>query len=297
MGYRQVVIRKCYKLRTKDNQLVIEKEKEIKKVPLEDINYILLEDNTCTITGKLISELGNFGICLITCDDKHEPSTIMYPYNHHYKQLEVLEQQLVITEILKEKLWQEIIKAKIKNQIITLERTTKDEKTIKKLYEYYDEVELHDKTNREGLAAKIYFRSLYGSEFIRFYDDAINAALNYAYTIIKSAITRLLAVYGINTYLGIKHKSKTNNFNLCYDLIEPYRAIIDEYIYEYKDSITYPLSSEFRTKLVNLLNKEIICENKKCTIEYSIELLVKSYIKSIKNNRVVLSFPKIVTYE
>ncbi len=297
MGYRQVVIRKCDKLRTKDNQLVIEKEKEIKKVPLEDINYILLEDNTCTITGKLISELGNFGICLITCNDKHEPSTIMYPYNHHYKQLEVLEQQLVMTEVLKEQLWQEIVKSKIKNQIITLERTTKDEKTIKKLYEYYDEVELHDKTNREGLAAKIYFRSLYGSEFIRFYDDAINAALNYAYAIIKSAITRLLAVYGLNTYLGIKHKSKTNNFNLCYDLIEPYRAIIDEYIYESKNDITYPLSPEFRTKLVNLLNKEIICENKKCTIEYSIELLVKSYIKSVKNNKVFLSFPKIVTYE
>lgn len=297
MGYRQVVIRKCDKLRTKDNQLVIEKEKEIKKVPLEDVNYILLEDNTCTITGKLISELGNFGICLITCDDKHEPSTIMYPYNHHYKQLEILEQQLMMTEDLKEKLWQEIAKAKIKNQIITLERTTKEEKTIKKLYQYYDEVELYDKTNREGLAAKIYFRSLYGSEFIRFYDDAINAALNYAYTIIKSAITRILAVYGINTYLGIKHKSKTNNFNLCYDLIEPYRAIIDEYIYEYKNIITYPLSSEFRTELINLLNKEVICENKKCTIEYSIELLVKSYIKSIKSNKVLLSFPKIVTYE
>ena len=124
MGYRQVVIRKWYKLRTKDNQLVIEKEKEIKKVPLEDINYILLEDNTCTITGKLISELGNFGICLITCDDKHEPSTIMYPYNHHYKQLEVLEQQLVITEILKEKLWQEIIKAKIKNLVTPLVRSS-----------------------------------------------------------------------------------------------------------------------------------------------------------------------------
>ncbi len=297
MGYRQVVIRKCDKLRTKDNQLVIEKEKEIKKVPLEDVNYILLEDNTCTITGKLISELGNFGICLITCDDKHEPSTIMYPYNHHYKQLEILEQQLMMTEDLKEKLWQEIAKAKIKNQIITLERTTKEEKTIKKLYQYYDEVELYDKTNREGLAAKIYFRSLYGSEFIRFYDDAINAALNYAYTIIKSAITRILAVYGINTYLGIKHKSKTNNFNLCYDLIEPYRAIIDEYIYDYKNIITYPLSSEFRTELINLLNKEVICESKKCTIEYSIELLVKSYIKSIKSNKVLLSFPKIVTYE
>lgn len=63
----------------------------------------------------------------------------------------------------------------------------------------------------------MYFRSLFGSDFIRFYDDNVNAALNYGYTIIASAIIRNLAVYGLNTYLGIHHSSKINNFNLAYD--------------------------------------------------------------------------------
>lgn len=294
MGYRQVIIKKSEKLHFKDNQLIIDKDDNTTKVPLEDINYILIEDSSTVLTTRLLAELGKNAISLIVCDEKFEPTSIMYPYNYHFKQLDVFTHQLEIDNSIKNEFWNQIVKRKIENSIRVLEMTSKEEFPISKLNEYLDEVVDGDSKNREGLAAKMYFRSIFGSDFIRFYDDNINAALNYGYTIIASAIIRNLAVYGLNTYLGIHHNSKINNFNLAYDFLEPYRPVIDKFIYDNKDDIVLPLSFEFRKKLINLLNKEVLHQNKKYTIEYSIGLLIKSYIKSFSTGEIKLDLPTII---
>lgn len=294
MGYRQIIIKKSEKLHFKDNQLIIDKEGNSTKIPLEDINYVLIEDSSTILTTRLLAEFGKNAISLIICDEKFNPSAIMYPYNYHFKQLDVFSHQLEIDESIKKEFWNQIVKRKIENSVRVLEMTSKEEFPISKLNEYTSEIIEGDIKNREGLAAKIYFRSLFGSDFIRFYDDAINAALNYGYTIIASAIIRNLAVYGLNTYLGIHHNSKINNFNLAYDFLEPYRSIVDKFVYDNKDDITLPLSFEFRKKLINLLNKEVMHQNKNYTLEYSIGLIIKSYIKSFSTGDIKLDLPLII---
>lgn len=294
MGYRQVIIKKSEKLHFKDNQLIIDKDESSIKVPLEDIIYILIEDSSTILTTRLLAELGKNAISLIVCDEKFEPTSIMYPYNYHFKQLDVFSHQLEIDDSIKNEFWNQIVKRKIENSIRVLEMTSKEEFPISKLTEYINEITDGDSKNREGLAAKMYFRSLFGSDFIRFYDDNVNAALNYGYTIIASAIIRNLAVYGLNTYLGIHHSSKINNFNLAYDFLEPYRSVVDKFVYDNKDDIVLPLSFEFRKKLINLLNKEVLHQNKKYTIEYSIGLLIKSYIKSFSSGEIKLDLPSII---
>ncbi len=294
MGYRQVVIKKSDKMKLKDNSLVIINNEKERKVPLEDINFIILEDNRTIITSRLLSEISKYFISLIICDEKYEPTSIMFAYNNHYKQLESFSLQLSLSDKLKSNLWQSIVKKKIDNEIIALETTTQDEFVINKLKQFKNEVEENDITNREGLAAKMYFRSMFGSQFIRFYDDSINSALNYGYTIIKSCILRAIVKFGLNSFLGIHHHSKTNNFNLAFDLIEPYRSIVDIYVYNNQENIEFPLSFGIRKELINLLNYEVISNNMHCTVEYSIELLVKSYIKSLETGVNCLVFPNII---
>lgn len=293
MGYRQVVIKKSDKIRFGDNQLIIEKEGMDTKVPIEDVNFVLLEDFTTIITARLLAEFGKNSISLIVCDEKYNPTSILYPYNYHFKQLEVFNNQLQLTEKIKAILWQSIVKKKIENSIKVIEMTTKDEPLLLKLNEFLNEVKENDETNREGLTAKMYFRSIFGSNFIRFYDDKINAALNYGYTIIATAIIRNLAVFGLNTYLGIHHNSKINNFNLAYDFLEPYRCLVDKYVYDNAEKLTYPLSFSTRKDLVNLLNKEVIHQSKKFTVDYSIGLIIKSYIKSFSTGEITLDLPTI----
>lgn len=294
MGYRQVVIHKSEKLRFKDKQLIIDKQGESYKVPLEDISYMLIEDSDTVVTSRLLAELGKNAIALIVCDEKYLPTSIMFPYNYHFKQLDVFSKQLQLSSEIKDVFWKQIIKQKLDNSIRVIEMTSKDEFAITKLNEYMCDVQDGDITNREGLGAKIYFRSIFGSDFIRFHDGAINSALNYGYTIIVSAIIRNIAIFGLNSYLGIHHCSKINNFNLAYDLLEPYRCVVDKFVYDNIDEITDPLSFEFRKQLVNLLNREVLHNEKKYTIDYSIELVVKSYIKCFSVGEVKLNLPTIM---
>ena len=293
MGYRQVIVKKSEKIHFQNNNLVIEKDKIETKVPLEDINFVLIEDATTILTTRLLAEFGKNAISLIICDESFKPTSILYPYNYHYKQLDVFSNQLQLKEEYKNDYWNLIVKQKIENSIRVIEMTTK-ESVISKLNEYKEEVKNGDEANREGLAAKIYFRSLFGNDFIRFYDDAINAALNYGYTILVSAMIRNLAVYGLNTYLGLHHVSKINNFNLAYDFLEPYRSIVDKFVYNHKKDIVFPLSFDFRQKLINLLNKEVLHNQKKYTVEYSMGLLIKSYVKSFSTGEIILDLPSII---
>lgn len=294
MGYRQVYIKKSEKLSFKDNQLVVCKDNEETKVPLEDINFILLEDSTTIVTSRLLAEMGKSGIALIICDEKHIPTSIMYPYNYHYKQLENLELQLSYTDNIKNELWKMIVMSKIKNQKHLIEVKIKDEYVIDKLDQFVNEVDSGDTGNREGLAAKMYFKSLFGSNFIRHFDDGVNNALNYGYTILSSCLIRLLSTYGLLTYYGINHKSKTNNFNLAYDFVEPFRPIVDEFVYDNVELITDDLSYEIRKQLVNLLNKEIVMDGKHCTVEYAMDLLVQSYVKTLNTGEIKLNLPDLI---
>lgn len=294
MGYRQVIVKKCEKMKFKDNQLTIVKEEGEYKVPLEDISFILIEDQTTVITTRLLAELGRNAVALIVCDDTYQPVSIMYPYNHHFKQLTVLQKQMNQLEGMKNELWKIIVKQKIRNQISVLEMKIKDERVINRLYEYEEEVSADDITNREGLSAKMYFRSLFGSTFIRFYDDAINNALNYGYTIVMSCVIRNLSVFGLHSFLGIHHQSKTNTFNLACDLMEPYRPLVDVFVFDHISEITEQLSFPFRQKLVNIMNHEVLVEGKRCTVEYGIELLIKSYVKTFETGEVGLQLPAMI---
>lgn len=146
MGYRQVIIKKSNKIKLKDNNIVVLNENKENKIPLEDINFIILEDNKTIITARLLTELSKYHISLIMCNEKYEPSLIMYSYNNHYKQLETFNKQLSLNNELKDKLWQHIVKKKIENEIHTLNICTKEEKTINKLNEYIKEIQEGDIT-------------------------------------------------------------------------------------------------------------------------------------------------------
>lgn len=79
---------------------------------------------------------------------------------------------------------------KIKNQAKVLEIYKLPQSSM--LMGYIDELELNDKSNREGHAAKVYFNALFGKSFSRNDECPINAALNYGYSIVLSVLTEKL---------------------------------------------------------------------------------------------------------
>lgn len=158
------------------------------------------------------------------------------------------------------------------------------------LEKYIDEVEFYDSTNREGHAAKVYFNALFGKDFSRSDDSNLNAALNYGYSILLSSINRQVVSNGYITQIGIFHDNMFNQFNLSSDLIEPWRAIVDDYVY---NSVKKIFDQEQKFELINLLNKEITIDNKRTRVNQAIDIYVRSIFDALNNRDLsLLRFPK-----
>ncbi len=295
MSFRQLLIKKAEKIRIKNSNILIIKEtKEELIIPLDEISIVLIEDPNLIMTTRFITTCSKNNIGIYLCDEFHTPVSLITSFNNHYNQLEIFYLQLELKQKVKDELWNQIIKAKILNQSKVLKIATNQTKYVEMLENYATEVVDADIKNRESSAAKVYFYSLFGTEFIRFYDDAVNAGLNYGYKILVSVIIKELTKYGLDSKLGIWHSSKSNCFNLAYDLIEPFRPLIDYYIFLNFDCLSLPLSFTMRKKIINIVNKKILIKNKVYTVSYAIAEMMKSYVNILKGKQTVLLTPEIV---
>ncbi len=288
MGFRQLYIKEAKKLSLGNNSLLVFKDNnnEPLSFSLEDIDLIFVEDPNVVITARLITETANFGVSIILCGNNYLPTAITIPINGHYLQSNMLNLQLNLLPSKKNKFWETIIRQKITNQMNVIDKTTCDMTTYSRLKDYCFQVKFGDEKNMEGQAAKEYFKSLFGQNFIRFGESPISAALNYGYSILTGAVIRSVAFAGLNDNLGIWHHSAQNANNLSCDLVEVFRAVVDYYVYNHLDSLTTPLSIEIRKDLVNLLNYYVLVNNKKYQVTYAIGLLVNDYVEYLKNGKI-----------
>ena len=153
------------------------------------------------------------------------------------------------------------------------------EEKARQLDHYIKQVELNDATNREGHAAKVYFNSLFGMNFSRSQPSAINAALNYGYAIVLSALNREIVAAGLLTQLGIFHDNGANPFNLACDLIEPLRPLVDNAVIKMKPE---KLETGEKLELINLLNKEVIFQGQKQHLLYALRLYSNNFFRCLE---------------
>ena len=132
---------------------------------------------------------------------------------------------------------------------------------------------------------------MFGKDFSRKQDNEINYALNYGYAIVRAYICRTIAKYGYEPSIGIHHCSQLNNFNLADDLIEPFRPIVDLYVY--KKCCGTPFDKSSRMGIANILNYEMIYNGQKHSVAYAIELTVQSFGKKLAGEAENLVLPEI----
>jgi len=90
-----------------------------------------------------------------------------------------------------------------------------------------------DTENHEAIAARIYWPSLFGSDFQRRRVGAYpNNLLNYGYALLRSAVAKGLMGSGLLPTVGIHHRNKYNSYCLADDIMEPYRPYVDMMVFE-----------------------------------------------------------------
>ena len=285
MSWRVVIVSQRCKLDYSMNYMVIRGE-ETKRIFLDEIAVLMIENIAVSMTGYLLSELINKKIKVIFCDKTRSPQAELIPYYGTHNDSLRIKQQLLWKEDIKQTIWTDIVKEKILNQAKLLERYDKS-KEAEMLRNYTKEVAPGDVTNREGHAAKVYFNALFGMSFTRNDEEnCINSALDYGYSIILSTFNREIVANGYLTQLGLAHDNQFNHYNLSCDLMEPFRVVVDE---EVKCSKYEEFGTEEKHKLVGILNKAYLVMNMEQTLLNAIKLYTKSVFDALneQNNQLI----------
>lgn len=260
-----------------------------KSLPLCEISTIIIETTLASITSALIIKAMENGIAILFCNDRHQIQSEVVSLTSHHSQSGNVHIQCKWQSKTKDKLWASIIKEKISMQKQVLLQATGTCPQI--MSKYYKNVTDGDATNREGQAARIHFNTLFGIDFIRHEDDQNNAMLNYGYAILHSRVSQAVILCGYITNIGIKHIGKTNPFNLSYDLIEPFRPLVDAIVYRHRSEV---LNQECKKDLINVLYQKISYGGRIFSVGDVIELFVRDCLNSMKKEEMLLKKMKIV---
>ncbi|MFC1240090.1 MULTISPECIES: type II CRISPR-associated endonuclease Cas1 [Treponema] len=283
-------------LSVKHKQLVIfsKETQEETLVPIEDIGFVIVENERVSLTIPLINELTENNCALIFCNEKHMPFSMTMPLDCNEIQSQLFSAQINAKLPVKKKCWKQVVEYKIKNQGLLLKKYDLD---FARLADFSKRVKSGDSTNMESQAAKFYWDNLFGKNWCRNrFGEFPNNYLNYGYAILRAATARALAGSGLLPALGIHHHNKYNAYCLADDLMEPYRPFIDDEVIEYIS--TNPdekeLGLEFKKKILKVLTRDVKMNNLTRPMMAALSMTSASLADALSNESEKLKLPDFV---
>ncbi|HDQ40491.1 MAG TPA: type II CRISPR-associated endonuclease Cas1 [Desulfonatronum sp.] len=206
--------------------LVVKAQKEeAGRIPLDDIGMVIAHAHGLTYSNNLLMALAERSVPVVLCGDRHSPAALVWPLVTHHRQTERLEAQVRAGTPLKKRLWQQIVKVKIRFQARALAHVGQDSSSVALLER---KVRSGDAGNCEAQAARLYFPLLFGADFRRERaQEGVNALLNYGYTVLRAITARAVMGAGLHPSFPLHHKNLNNPMRLVDDLMEPFRPLVD----------------------------------------------------------------------
>jgi CRISPR-associated protein Cas1 len=289
---KSILIEKKAKITCKNLQLCIETEERTASIPIEDIGFLVLDHQETYLTIPALNLLIENNTAVIICNKAHLPNGLFLNLNSHHIQQQIFKAQIDTSLPLKKSLWQQTIKEKIINQGILLEQIT----SSKNKFQYLaSKVLSGDTSNMEGVAANFYWKSFFDSGFKRErFGDYPNNFLNYGYAILRAATARALSGSGLLNTLGIHHKNKYNAFALADDIMEPYRPIVDECVYDIMQKYDeQELNTILKSELLNILTRTVFFKDEKSPLMVALQKTASSLQQCYTGERKKINYAKL----
>ena len=271
--------------------LLIKRDTEELKIPLADLDCVILSSPAASISSQAISRLAEENIPIVHCGKNAMPVALSLAYaDNVYRRGRVM-RQIGASLPLKKRLWQQIVQAKILNQGAVLSLTgakagdfpTLAEKTLS-----------GDTGNMEAIAARKYWERLFGKGFKRDPEaPGRNSFLNYGYAILRAAVARSIVGAGLIPDLGLEHCNMMNPYCLADDLMEPYRPLIDICVWSMFLSDGTELSPINKRILITMLEIELVLEGNHASMRNCVDTSVRSYVRSLYNKKSEIIYPGI----
>ena len=285
-----------YHISVRNKQLVA-KSRETQQeqtVPVEDIGFIVFDNDQITFTQGVIEHLNSNNVALVFCGSDHMPRSMMLNLDGHHLQSEYFTAQICAAEPLKKLLWKQTVVAKIQNQAKLLKKL---DRRNRKLDEYARNVKSGDTTNREAVAARVYWSSLFTSFKREPRSGTVtNCLLNYGYAVLRAGVARALTGSGLLPTLGIHHSNRYNAFCLADDIMEPYRPFVDEIVYNITND--YPdeneLTRDMKAELLEVLSQDTLFAKTKRPLMVGLSQTTASLGRCFRKEEKQISYPVLI---
>ena len=282
---------------SKNLQLIIKSETREGSIPIEEIGFLVLDHPEIYISMPAMNLLIENNSAVIICNKSHLPNGQFLNLNSHHIQQEIFKNQIEASLPLKKQLWQQTIIEKITNQGILLQKITGQKNTLDFLA---SKVLSGDSSNMEGVAASQYWKSFFETTDIAFkrerFGDYPNNFLNYGYAILRAATARALSGSGLLNTLGIHHKSKYNAFALADDIMEPFRPLVDEKVFEIIEQYEeQDLNTKIKADLLQILTRTVYFEDEKSPLMVALQKTASSLQQCYTGERKKIKYPKLWT--
>ena len=241
-----------FSIKVKDSKLILKNcydpfsEPEIEEWFVKDMPYdrIVLQGKGYISTESLSLLSGN-NRTVILLDNRGKPVTFCHGMRDS---LTATRNRIAQYDTFRDKskrdyLVQQILKAKIQSQIRFLKSTNNPEilSNISKL-------------EKSGISEAVSSRH-YFDNYTKLIDerfgfkkrnsvriekknatDVINALLNYGYSVLAGQISAYINGVGLDAYYGFMHKNHTSFQSLVYDMMEPFRWLVDYSVWKLSDT-------------------------------------------------------------
>lgn len=292
---KSILIENKSTITTKNSQLVILSEIRESTIPIEDIGILVLDHQEIYLSIPAMNLLVENNTAIIICSRNHLPNGMFLNLNSHHIQQEIFKNQIEASAPLKKQLWQHTIIEKITNQGILLETISGNKNSFEFLA---SKVLSGDTTNMEGVAASQYWKTFFDTYDINFkrerFGEYPNNFLNYGYAILRAATARALSGSGLLNTLGIHHKSKYNAFALADDIMEPFRPLVDEKVFEIMHTYDeQELNTKIKSELLQVLTRTVYFKEEKSPLMVALQKTASSLQQCYTGERKKIKYPKL----
>jgi CRISPR-associated protein Cas1 len=201
-----------------------------RRMPHEDLRAVIIAARGVTLTSNFVSAVLETDGIILHCNESYKPCGITAPLQRVIDQRAFLH-QASCPKRLNERLWGRLLRGKTINQQRVLKR--------RELVSPHLDLALRTGDIDEGNCAKRYWQLFFpaigwaATRRDRKENTAPNQMLNYGYTVLGALCHRSLLVHGLLPTLGVKHTTRYKSTPLVFDLMEPFRPVVDMMLAEF----------------------------------------------------------------
>ncbi len=246
---RLVVVRPGSRIGVSKGFLTIRSDGQDLKIPLNEVDEVLISSRGVLISSNLIMELALLGIPIHFVRGDGLSTAMVWPTIPNKTVMTRRAQYEVALNGKSLSYAKEFVKAKIHNKAWLLKYLGKSRRRLDirdcgyLVEEYVDRVEgcsnSKDLINVEAEASRRYWRcyaELVPDTGFKYRDqegdDPVNLALNYGYGILRSTVMKSIIMAGLDPYAGFLHVDKSGRPSLILDFMEPFRFVVDKAVAE-----------------------------------------------------------------